>query len=124
MPPLRILGAVLAALGVVMAAFPHWFGPLTGGSEPPADTFEAIEKRIRGGMLLGIGLFFLARTELRPWSITIASGLFFFVFGALAVRVGGLIADGNDSRQWMWVAGEALVLAVLGFWLWRGQASG
>ncbi len=33
---LRIIGFALVVVGVVAAAFPRWFGPLTGGPEPPA----------------------------------------------------------------------------------------
>ena len=36
---LRILGAVLAGLGVIMAVFPSWCGMPSGGTEPPVDTF-------------------------------------------------------------------------------------
>ena len=52
----RIFGIVLAVVGVVVAIFPGWFGPLTGGPEAPVDVFEAVERRVRGGMVLGVGL--------------------------------------------------------------------
>ena len=68
-----------------MSAFPDWFQPLTGGPGPAADTFEAIERRIRGGMLMGLGLVFVARTTLRPWSVTIASVLLYVLVGAFVV---------------------------------------
>ena len=124
MTALRVVGAVVAGLGVVMAAFPGWFGGLTDSAEPPADTFAAIERRVRGGMVLGVGLVLLARTELRPWSTTLASVVFYFVLGALLMRVLGLVIDGHDGRQWLWVAGEALVLALAAVWLWRAGTSG
>lgn len=109
----------MAALGALMAAYPGWFGPLTGGPEPAADTFEAIERRVRGGMLLGIGLTFIARTELRPWSITIASLIFYFMLGALLARILGLIVEGIDSRQWMLVAVETGAMTLAALWMWR-----
>ncbi len=56
----HLIGIVLAVLGVLAAVFPTWFGPLTGGPEPPVDVFEAVERRVRGGMLLGVGLSFIA----------------------------------------------------------------
>ncbi|MBX3132308.1 MAG: hypothetical protein KF689_02820 [Gemmatimonadaceae bacterium] len=115
----RILGVVLVCLGVVMAVFPGWFGSLTGGAEPATDTFQAIERRIRGGMVLGVGLVFLARTSLRPWSTFVPTVAVYFVAGALVVRLMGLMVDGHDARQWMWVAGEALVVGVAAVWLWR-----
>lgn len=114
-----MVGVVMAVLGIVMAAFPGWFGGLTGGPEPAADTFEAIERRVRGGMVLGVGLIFIARTELRPWSVTIASVLFYFMLGALLARVLGLIVDGVVAKQWSLVAIEVGVMALASLWLWR-----
>ena len=121
---LRIVGIFMAALGALMAAFPGWFGPLTGGPEPAADTFAAIERRVRGGMVLGIGLALIARTELRPWSVTIASALFYFLLGALLARLLGLIIEGIHPRQWLYVAVEALLMALAALWLWRSSSSG
>jgi hypothetical protein len=119
---LRIVGLVVAALGAVMSAFPDWFQPLTGGPGPAADTFEAIERRIRGGMLMGLGLVFVARTTLRPWSVTIASVLLYVLVGALVARILGLIIEGNDSRQWLYVAIEGGLIGVAALWLWRATA--
>ena len=102
-----------------MAVFPAWFGPLTGGPEPAADAFEAVERRVRGGMVLGVGLIFIARTELRPWSLTIASVIFYFVLGALVARIYGIIIEGATPKQWMLSAVEAVIMAVAAGWMWR-----
>jgi hypothetical protein len=115
----RIFGVVLAILGVVAAVFPTWFGPLTGGPEPPADLFEAVERRVRGGMLLGVGLCFIAITALRPWAISIPTAIFYFMTGALAARLLGLLVDGAVPKQWLLVAVEAIVMALAAFWLSR-----
>ena len=119
----RIFGIVLAVLGVVAAVFPKWFGPLTGGPEPPLDVFEAVERRVRGGMLLGVGLCFLAITALRPWSTSIPTAIFYFMAGALAARLLGLLVDGTVPKQWLLVAVEAVAMAVAAFWLWRSSGS-
>ena len=119
MTGLRILGVVLAVVGVVVAAFPNWFGPLTGGPEPPVDVFEAVERRVRGGMVLGVGLIFIAVTALRPWSVSIPSAIFYFMTGALAARVLGLILDGVVPKQWALVAVEAVFMTLAALWLWR-----
>lgn len=124
MPELRILGMVLAGIGAVAAVFPAWFGPLTGGPEPPIDVYHAIERRIRGGMLLGVGLTFIAVTALRPWSTSIPSAVFYFMTGALAARLLGLLVDGTVAKQWLWVAVEAVVMALAALWLWRSSGSG
>jgi len=124
MPELRILGIVLAGIGAIAAVFPAWFGPLTGGPEPPVDVYHAIERRIRGGMLLGAGLTFIAVTAFRPWSISIPSAVFYFMTGALAARLLGLLVDGTVAKQWLWVAVEAVVMALAALWLWRSGGSG
>jgi len=119
----RIFGIVLAVLGVVAAVFPGWFGALTGGPEPPVNAFEAVERRVRGGMLLGVGLCFIAMTALGPWSTSIPTAIFYFMTGALAARLLGLLVDGAVPKQWLWVAVEAGVMAVAAIWLWRGSGS-
>lgn len=113
----RIIGIVLALAGAALASFP---GVL--GGETPETTFEAVERRIPWGVVLGLGLALIARTELRPWSLTIATVLFYVTFGVLLTRVLGLQLDGNDSKQWMWVAVEAGVAGLFAAWMWRASA--
>lgn len=124
MSELRILGMALAGLGAVAAIVPGWFGPLTGGPEPPADVYHAIERRIRGGMVLGVGLTFIAVTAFRPWSASIPTALFYFMTGALAARLLGLLVDGTVAKQWLWVAVEAVAMALAALWLWRSGGGG
>ena len=117
----NIIGIVLAILGVVATVFPGWFGPLTGGPEPPGDVFEAVERRVRGGMVLGVGLCVLAIPALRPWSTSIPTALFYLMTGALAARLLGLTVDGAVPRQWLLVAIEAGVMTAAAVWLWRSS---
>ena len=123
MSAFRIVGLVLTAVGVVAAVFPGWFGPLTGGSEPPTDIFSAVERRVRGGMVLGTGLAFIAVTALRPWSTSIPTAIFYFMAGALAARILGLLVDGAVPKQWLLVAVEVIVMALAALWLWRTGGS-
>lgn len=116
---LRILGVVLAVVGVAAAVFPDGWGPLTGGGHPPVDVFESVERRVRGGMVLGVGLVFIAGTALRPWSKSIPSAIFYLMTGALAARFLGLMIDGSVPKQWLLVAVEVLVMALAALWLWR-----
>lgn len=116
----NLAGVGLAAVGVLAAVFPNWFGPLTGSLEPPASTFEAVERRVRGGMVLGVGLSFLAIVALRPWSTSIPTALFYFMAGPLAARLLGLMLDGVTPKQWLMVAVETAVMALAALWLWRG----
>lgn len=119
MSGLRIVGLVLALVGVLASVFPTWFEPLTGGPEPPADVYEAIERRVRGGMLLGLGLMFIGINALRPWSTSIPLVIFYFMLGALFARVLGLIVDGTVPKQWLMVAVETGAMTLAALWLWR-----
>jgi len=119
MSGLRILGIILAGVGGVAAVFPGWFGLLTGGPEPPADLFEAVERRVRGGMLLGVGLCFIAIPALRPWATSIPTAIFYFMTGARAARLLGILVDGAVPKQWLLVAVEAAAMALAAIWLWR-----
>ena len=120
---LRILGIILSMVGVLIAVFPGWFDPLTGGSGPPVDVYEGIERRVRGGMVLGVGLIFIAVTTLRPWSTSIPLAIFYLMTGALAARLLGLIVDGIVPKQWLLVAVEAVFMALVALWLWRSSGS-
>ena len=85
--------------------------------------FGGIERRVRGGMVFGVGLAFIAVTALRPWSTSIPTAIFYFLAGALAARLLGLLVDGTVSKQWLLVAVEAVVMALAALWLWRSSGS-
>lgn len=119
MSSFRILGIILSLVGIAASVFPQWFGPLTGASEPTLDVFESIERRVRGGMLLGVGLGFAVITSLRPWATSVPMAIFYFVVGALTARILGLMLDGAIPKQWLLVAVEGVILTVVALWLWR-----
>lgn len=117
----RIFGIVLALVGVMATVFPHWIPPLTKATEPTLDTFEAIERRVRAGMLLGVGLAFIGVTNLRPWSISIPSAIIYGACGAVAARVFGIMVDGAVPKQWQYLAIEAGIITLAALWLWRSS---
>lgn len=117
MTPLRIFGLALAGLGALASVFPAWFEPLIGAS--PEDAYQAIERRVRGGMVAGVGLAFVARITLRPWGDTLAQGIFYVLLGALLARLVGIVLEGSIPRQWMLVAVEAGLMVLPAVWLWR-----
>ena len=123
MPLARIFGIVVALVGITFAVRPDWFSPLSGGSTPPADTFEAIERRVRGGLVLGLGLIFIAVPSPRPWSKSVPSAIFYFMTGALAMRILGIMVEGAVPKQWLLVAIEVVVMAAAALWLWRSGAA-
>lgn len=115
----RILGIVISVLGIIATLFPHWFGFLTQATEPTADLYEAVERRVRGGMVLGVGLVLLAVPSLRPFSSSVPSAVFYWVLGALVARLFGMVVDGAVSKQWMLVAAEGAIMTVAALWMWR-----
>ena len=116
----RIFGIVLAVVGIVAAVFPQWFGPLTGAE--PTDVFTTVERRVRGGMVLGVALAFIGITALRPWSVSIPLVIFYFMLGALAARMLGIVVDGATPKQWLLVAVEAGAMTLVAVWLWWRQS--
>lgn len=119
MPIFRILGITLALIGAVTSVFPQWFGPLTGGQGVELGIHEAIERRVRAGMLLGAGLALIAVHSLRPWGTSIPTAILYLLMGALAARLFGLIVDGTVPKQWLLVAVETLLMTLAALWLWR-----
>lgn len=113
----RIVGLIVAGLGALATVAPGWFEPLIGA--PTDDAYQAIERRVRGGMVAGVGLALVARTTLRPWGDTIAYGVFCVLLGALLARLFGILVEGTFPRQWMLVAVEVGLMALPALWLWR-----
>jgi len=74
-------------------------------------------------MLLGVGLAFIVVPTLRPWSVSIPSVIFYFMLGALLARLVGIVVDGAVPKQWLWVAVEAVFMALAALWLWRSSGA-
>lgn len=115
----RVFGIVVAAFGLVAAAFPDGFAFLTGAPAAPEDLFAVVERRARAGMVLGVGLVFIAVPALRPWSVSIPSAIFYWMTGVLAARLLGFVLDGAAPKLWLLVAVEVGVMTVAALWLWR-----
>ena len=114
MAPLRLLGGLLVVAGLVLVCAPT----LVSDPGPAADTFAAIERRIPYGGIAGLGALFIARTQLRPWTVTVASVVLWVTTGLLVARCIGLVLDGaDDQRQWLWVAVEAAIALAAGLYV-------
>lgn len=117
----RLIAVACVALGALAAIFPHWFAFLTGAKETLVDAHEAVEQRVRGGMVLSLGLILLGVGALRPWSQSIPLALFYFMTGALAARLLGMAIHGSGPKQWLLVGVETAFMAAAAFWLWRNS---
>lgn len=114
----RIPGIVLLLTGLVLASNPE----LVSDQPVPSETFEAVERRIWWGLLIGAGAMLLFHHRLRPWPATALAIFASAMFGLLVARLIGIALDGSVLAQWLWVAVEAGLLA--GSVGWYAKISG
>lgn len=116
MVALRILGGLLAIAALVLAFAPT----LVSDPGPAPDLFEATERHVRWGLLVGVGAFLVVRTKLRPFWITVLWLVFWLSAGYLVARLIGIGLEGAGSvMQWVWAAVELAICAVIGGVLYR-----
>jgi len=82
----------------------------------PSDTFEAIERRIWWGLLIGAGVFLLFYRERGRWLRTVVAIGIAILFGLLVARLIGIILDGSVVKQWIYVGIEGAIMALLVWW--------
>lgn len=116
----RLIGVVVVLVGAALAVEPS----LVGIAPQPDDLFAAVERRIYGGMLGGLGLLLALRPALKPWGELVAWAVACVVTGALVARLGGILVDGSTAKQWLWVVVEVVVVAAPVAWLARRARGG
>jgi len=108
---LKIAGFIIVILGLLLTYNPE----LVSSKAIPEDVFQASERRVLWGLLLGVGLLLLFHHQLQPWLLTLAATGFALTFGALVARFVGIAMDGSVIKQWYWVGAELVILAVFAF---------
>jgi len=112
---LQVAGFFILLLGIILSYYPELFS-----SKPiPEDTFRAIERRVRWGFLMGIGMLLIFHHQITPVLFTVAALGMTLTLGALIARVIGIALDGSVPRQWMWVLVELVM--VIGFGVWYAK---
>ena len=106
------MGVVLIIVGIALVSNPE----LIRNKPVPSDTFEAIERRIWWGLLIGFGTLLLFHHQLHPWLTTLAAASSSLLFGLLIARLIGILLDGSVAKQWLYVGIECMVLAPLLWW--------
>lgn len=109
---LRCFGILIILIGMVLVVNPE----LISNKPIPDDTFQAIERRIWWGLLIGFGSLLLFHHQLQPWMTTIAAASASLMFGLLIARLIGIMLDGSVAKQWLNVAIEVILLAPLVWW--------
>jgi len=115
---LKIYGFGLITLGLALV----WNPELVSSKPVPNDTFEAIERRIWWGLIIGFGCLLLFHQQLKPWVTTIAATGSALIFGLLVARLMGIMLDGSVAKQWLYVGIELVILAPLVAWYLRIRA--
>jgi len=109
---LKVFSLLLIAFGIALVINPE----LVSNKPIPEDTYQAIERRIWWGLLIGVGILFLFHHQLHPWLPTVVAAGTSITFGLLAARLIGIALDGSVARQWVWVAVEGVILIGLVWW--------
>ena len=109
---LQVAGIIILLVGVFLT-----YNPELLSSKPiPEDTFRAIERRVRWGFLIGLGMLLMFHHQVKPYLLTVAALGTTLTLGALISRVLGIVLDGSAPRQWMWVVVELIMVIGFGFW--------
>lgn len=104
------LGLALAAFGAYLSLFPLVTAEALG--RPHGEPTQLINLRASfGGTLLGLGAFLAWVPAWRPWKRTILGLVMWEMAGIGAARLVGFAIDGSpDSRQWIWLVAEVLIV--------------
>jgi len=109
---LQVVGFMLLLAGIILT-----YNPELVSSKPISeDTFRAIERRVRWGFLIGLGMLLMFHHQIKPYLFTVAALGMTLTLGALVSRLVGIALDGSAQRQWMWVVVE--IVMIVGFGLW------
>lgn len=112
---IRLIGVAIIIVGIVLVSNPE----LVSNKPTPDDTFEAVERRIWWGLIIGFGSILLFHHQLQPWIPTVAAALSSLLFGLLVARLIGIMLDGSVAKQWLNVGIEVVILVPLIWWYLR-----
>ncbi|GAB1620849.1 hypothetical protein AAOGI_08990 [Agarivorans albus] len=115
---LRGIGIVLFIAGIVLVSNPE----LVSNKAIPDNTFDAIERRIWWGLLIGFGCLLMFHHQFQPWVTSLAATSASLMFGLLVARLIGIMLDGSVTKQWLYVGLELVLLAPLVWWYLRVRA--
>jgi hypothetical protein len=85
--------------------------------------YEMIEKRVKWGLLIGLGIFPIFHHQWENWELTLWALLSALTFGIIIARLLGFILDGRFTKQLLWLLMELVILLVFGFLYWRQKAA-
>lgn len=108
---LKISGVILLMAGLILTYSPE----LISTHPIPTDPYQVIEKRVRWGFVIGLGLLLLFHHPGTPWGLTVSALLVALTTGIILARLLGMVLDGFFAKQMLWLAIELGSLLIFGF---------
>jgi|GEM_PF-1010823 len=115
----KISGIILIISGIILTCKPD----LISSSPAPLNGYDMIEKRVKWGLLIGLGIFPIFHQQWAHWSLTIWALFSALTLGIIVARLLGFILDGLFAKQMLWLLIELVVLAIFAFLYWRQKAA-
>ncbi|GAB3953393.1 hypothetical protein GCM10028805_37020 [Spirosoma harenae] len=112
---LKLVGVGLLATGLVFAIKPDFFGKF---STSP-DAYQMIEKRVKWGLLIGMGGFMIAYTNWASWNLLATALLLSITLGIIIARLIGFALDGFFTKQFYWLLIEIVAFISFGVLYWK-----
>ena len=113
---LKISGAVLFIAGFILAFKPDLFGKFS----TPVDPYQMIEKRVKWGILIGLGGFMIFHNNnWTSWGLITTALLAALTIGIIIARLTGFLLNGFFTKQLYWLLMELVVLLIFGFLYWK-----
>lgn len=112
---LKISGVILLIAGFMLTIKPDFFGKLSTSIDP----YQMIEKRVKWGMLIGLGVFLTLPNNWASWGSIAMVLLFSLTLGIILARLTGFVLDGFFIKQLFWLLIELIALFIFGFFYYK-----
>ena len=113
---LRVLALILIIVGFILTYKPD----LTNSSVPQLlEGYEMIEKRVKWGALIGLGIFLFFHHQWINWVLTVWAVLSALTLGVIIARLLGFLLDGLFAKQMLWLLIELVILGIFVFFYWK-----
>ena len=112
---ITLLAVALILAGLILVCNPE----LASNKPIPSDNFQATERRIWWGLLIGFGMLLQFHHTWLPWAPSLAATGSALMVGLLVARLNGIALDGSAAKQWLNVGIEVVLLIPLVAWYLR-----
>jgi len=116
---LKISAIILIISGFILTCKPD----LISSASAPLNGYEMIEKRVKWGFLIGLGIFLIFPQQWADWGLTLWALLSALALGIIIARLVGFVLDGLFAKQIQWLLIEMAVLCIFSFLYWRQKTA-